>query len=87
MNKSPNTQAWINQFAESHSNQNILKLFAIRGLATIEQCQSLQNDLNSKQLRSLLSTWSQEKVDRPPLLRTLRISYERQTGTCDWCIC
>ncbi len=80
MNKSPNTQAWINQFPEGQTNQNILNLFAIRGLATIEQCQSLQNELNAKQLRSLLAAWSQDQADRTPLLRTLRISYERQTG-------
>jgi|GEM_PF-750826 len=80
MSKSPKTQAWLSQFAESPTNQKILNLFSIRGLATIEQCQIPQSNLTQRQLRSLLASWSEEQVGKTPLLRTMRISYERQGG-------
>jgi hypothetical protein len=80
MTKKNQTQPWLSQFTENPINQKLLGLFAIRGLATIEQCQSLQSDLSDKQLRSLLANWSQEQAGKTPLLRTLRISYERQRG-------
>jgi hypothetical protein len=80
MNKSIEIQPWLNQFTGNQANQRLLEVFAIRGLATKEQCQSLQSELSEKQQRSLLANWSQEQVGRSPLLRTARTRYERQRG-------
>src|SRR3972149_2575435 len=74
------TQSWLSQFTENPANQHLLELFAIHGLATKEQCQSLQSELSEKQQRNLLTNWSQEQIGRSPLLRISRTSYERQRG-------
>ena len=80
MHQTTSFQPWLSQFANNTSNQHLLEIFAIRGLATKEQCLILRSDLSEKQQRNLLSNWSQENIGKPTLLRTLRTSYERQRG-------
>jgi len=80
MHQTTSFQPWLSQFANNTSNQHLLEIFAIRGLATKEQCLILRSDLSEKQQRNLLSNWSQGNIGKPALLRTLRTSYERQRG-------